>query len=245
MKQIITFLLIFFTLTIISQNGEITYSIKMDKNNTISKKIDSTNANPTSASMDVLMGALKKSISNFDDVEFKLTFNDNESHYAYIEAMDTENSELPNMLRNMIIESGRKYNYNYKTKIISKQSEFEGEKYIIKSHSDSLKWKFENDKKTINGYKCNKATTVKYKKYPSGIKEIPVTAWYSLDLLIPIGPGRYNGLPGLIIELQEGDKILFIKKIIFSKTVKKIKKLKGKIVTEEEFEKIWRWSLND
>ena len=203
MKKIIILLLVFTTSILQSQNenGEIIYSIRMVKNNKISKKIDSINLKNSKTKdtpINKLMNSFKKSISNFDDVEFQLTFNNNESHYAYIEAMDTENSELSNMLRSAIIESDRKYNYNYKAKIVSKQSEFEGEKYIIKSHIDSLKWKLVNEKKTINGYQCSKATTIKYKKYPSGIKEIPVIAWYSLDLSIPIGPGRYNGLPGLL-----------------------------------------------
>lgn len=252
MKKIITLFLMFIIMIGYSQNnsGEIIYSIKVKKNNKLTKKADSINSKTKDASIAKLMNSITKSINNFDDVEFRLTFNKNESYYSYIEEMDTENSELSNMLKDVIIESNKKYNYNYKAKIVSMQTEFDGKKYIINSNVDSLKWKLNDNEKIINNYKCSKATTIKYKEYPSGIKEVPVTAWYSLDIPIPAGPGRYNGLPGLILELQEGNNILYVKKIKLSKTPKKIKKLKGENISEENFEKMWRqglsqWGLNE
>ena len=56
------------------------------------------------------------------------------------------------------------------------------------------------------GYLCFKALTTRNYIDRNGNKvELEVLAWFSPDLNISSGPKDYSGLPGLILEIQEGD----------------------------------------
>ena len=56
--------------------------------------------------------------------------------------------------------------------------------------------------KNIDGKKCYKAITKDYNYLVSGKKEINITAWYCPEINVSEGPNRFNGLPGLILELS-------------------------------------------
>lgn len=56
-------------------------------------------------------------------------------------------------------------------------------------------WKVENEKKEILGYTCQKATVdFRGRKYH---------AWFSKDIPINSGPYIFNGLPGMILEIED------------------------------------------
>ncbi|WP_164466989.1 GLPGLI family protein [Chryseobacterium taklimakanense] len=61
--------------------------------------------------------------------------------------------------------------------------------------SEVLNWQILSDTITIGNFKCQKAT-VKY-----GGRNW--TAWFNKDILIPEGPYYFNGLPGLIMQIQD------------------------------------------
>ena len=71
-------------------------------------------------------------------------------------------------------------------------------------------------------------------------KEIEVVAWYTPEIPISNGPGSYWGLPGLILEVQEGRTTLLCNKIILNAEDKEEIKAptKGKKVSQEEFDDI-------
>jgi GLPGLI family protein len=148
------------------------------------------------------------------------------------------------MVKNIFTEKKKKFFFSFKDRTLIKQTEFEDKIYLIKSKSDDLKWKFTKETKAISGYTCYKATTIKRKKYPSGYKNIIVTAWYTNSIPIQSGPNKYVGLPGLIVELIEGSRTFVLKKIIYTDNIN-IKSLKGKEITEEEFKKIWMAGLSN
>lgn len=54
-------------------------------------------------------------------------------------------------------------------------------------------WEITNETKTIEGFKCKKAT--------SNWLGYNFTAWYTEDIEISIGPDKFDGLPGLILYL--------------------------------------------
>lgn len=59
----------------------------------------------------------------------------------------------------------------------------------------SINWKLSNDKKTISGYICQKATG------DFGGRTFEV--WFSADLPYSFGPWKLNGLPGLILSAKD------------------------------------------
>ncbi len=70
------------------------------------------------------------------------------------------------------------------------------DKYVYRDNVN-LNWKILNDTLTINNYKCIKATTdFRGRKY---------TAWFSTEIPISFGPYKFNGLPGLIIKINDNN----------------------------------------
>ena len=67
-----------------------------------------------------------------------------------------------------------------------------------------------------------------------------ITAWFALEIPISLGPIGYNGLPGLILELETNKKIYFAKKISLNSNepIEILKPTKGLKVTESEFQNI-------
>lgn len=64
------------------------------------------------------------------------------------------------------------------------------------SDTQALKWKPENEFKTIAGYKCQKAIH----RSTDGAETI---AWFTEDIPFSVGPFYFSGLPGLILEFYD------------------------------------------
>jgi len=70
------------------------------------------------------------------------------------------------------------------------------------------------------------------------IKEKTITAWYAPEIPINQGPDKYWGLPGLILEVNDGTTIILCSKIALNvKEKAEIKAPKtGKVVTQKEYD---------
>jgi GLPGLI family protein len=110
--------------------------------------------------------------------------------------------------------------------------------YII---SDSLHvpdWNIMNDIKEIAGHICTSATT-----YDS-VRKQKVKAWFALDIPLSIGPDRWFGLPGVILEadLNDGAVVISAEKIEYCKLTTQLdtsKKPKGQVVTQKKYNEIF------
>jgi len=71
-------------------------------------------------------------------------------------------------------------------------------------------------------------------------EEITITAWYTPQIPVNNGPATYWGLPGLILEINDESQTIICSKIVINPANKlKIEApKKGKVVTQEEFDKI-------
>lgn len=69
-------------------------------------------------------------------------------------------------------------------------------------------------------------------------KEITVTAWYTPEIPVNQGPEGYWGLPGLILEVNDGKTVLLCSKVVLNTKDKvEIKpSTNGKIITQKEFD---------
>ncbi|NQX82279.1 MAG: GLPGLI family protein [Flavobacteriaceae bacterium] len=147
-----------------------------------------------------------------------------------------------------------------KNKKSVRSPEFMGKNFLIKGDLEDKEWKLEKESKQIGGYMCFKATTTKQvpntkstfmfmrssdedKKEESDepkTKTVIITAWYTPQIPVNQGPDMYWGLPGLIMELREGNSILLCTKLsINGKGSKSIKEpSKGKKITQEKYDKV-------
>ncbi|PTX62961.1 GLPGLI family protein [Kordia periserrulae] len=67
--------------------------------------------------------------------------------------------------------------------------------FMYKESKKSIPWKITTETKTINGFKCQKATT----SYAGR----DYTAWFSNEIPITDGPYKFYGLPGLIVKISD------------------------------------------
>ena len=89
----------------------------------------------------------------------------------------------------------------------------------IKDKLLKFKWSIESEKKIISGYNCIKATTLN----KSQGFEIPITAWFTEEILVNDGPTYYTGLPGFIIQVEVGTFSIFtFENLIFEKKITEI-----------------------
>ena len=79
------------------------------------------------------------------------------------------------------------------------------------------------------------------------IKEKTITAWYCPEIPINQGPDKYWGLPGLILEVNDGTTVLLCSKIVLnSKDKVEIKApTKGKEVTQKEYDEIVKKKMEE
>lgn len=71
-------------------------------------------------------------------------------------------------------------------------------------------------------------------------KEITVTAWYTPEIPVNQGPESYWGLPGLILEVNDGKTTILCSKVVLNiKAKAQIKEVtKGKVVSQKEYDDI-------
>jgi GLPGLI family protein len=108
---------------------------------------------------------------------------------------------------------------------------------LIQKVYEKKDWEITTESRTIGAYLCYKAIYSKNFIGRDGKnKSIPITAWFAPSLPYSYGPKDYNGLPGIIIELQERKTIYSATAINLNKEKPlKIVFPKGKTITEEEY----------
>lgn len=132
-----------------------------------------------------------------------------------------------------LIELGYKGKYyTNMSKIIHQKNSF-GEEFQINIKKPD--WKILNITKKIGNYLCYKAVTKKTVENSRGIHKFNIIAWFSKEIPFSYGPKEFSGLPGLIVELQEGRKTYKLISFLKVKNKKLEKPTKGKKITLKEF----------
>jgi GLPGLI family protein len=213
----ITFLSFFLSIScMFSQNnssGIVEYIVKNNDNFDVRKILDTPGLKGMPEKMKTkTMSAMMATGS------FVLYFNANESIYKQkdsIEKMklDTRSKRRPSFLKNF--GGGlRKYYTNLQNKqlLVQEDSEVLEDKYIISYYFS--KWKLLNETKKIGNYICYKAIKNDNK---SDLEENKQTiVWYTPDISSRFGPKLYNGLPGLVLEVNRGQIVFLATKIILN-----------------------------
>ncbi len=144
------------------------------------------------------------------------------------------------------------YYKNIKEKRFVNQTEIMGKRFLVKDEFEPVKWEMTTETKNIGKYTCYKATytleqeNTKISMVNGEVKQVKekvdvtTTAWYTLDIPVSNGPSNYQGLPGLILEVNDGTTTIVCNEIILnpSDKIKISEPEKGKIVSQEKYEKI-------
>lgn len=100
-------------------------------------------------------------------------------------------------------------------------------------------WKITSESKKIGVYTCYKAISEKVLVNRNGNEYLsPVVAWFAPELPYSYGPKDFNGLPGLILELQFYKTVYLATKIVVDTNSKnKIELPKGKMTDYKKYQK--------
>jgi GLPGLI family protein len=163
---------------------------------------------------------------------------------------------------------GGTYYKDIKQKVYTVDKEFMGKEFLVKDSLPNLNWKMEGETRVIGGYNCFKATAIRpisktdmrnfgppkeestatksddAKKKTNFMddaaiaKEVVITAWYTPEIPVNQGPESYWGLPGLILEVNDGSTVILCSKIVLNPKDKAVIKpsTKGKVVSQKVFD---------
>lgn len=205
--------------------------------------------------------ALQKEWEKVSQKTYSLSFNKTESLFEEEQKLEPVGQSDSGMTISITISGDEK---KYMNRKVQKQI-FEGEifekKYLITDELTNWDWQLKAETKKIGDYLCYKAeiviqvTAAQKEEYQDYLKnkfkqktnlfemDEPknniVTAWYTLEIPVNHGPDKYSGLPGLILELNDGEvKFLCSKVVLNSEDKVKIKvPNEGKVLTQKEFDK--------
>jgi GLPGLI family protein len=157
---------------------------------------------------------------------------------------------------------------NVKEKLYAVDKEFMGKEFLVKDSLVNYQWKMEGETRVIGGYNCFKATTVRpasktdfrnFRPKKEDIaaakpadgekktnfmdnlempKDVTITAWYTPEIPVNQGPENYWGLPGLILEINDGKTVILCSKIVLNPKEKTVIKapVKGKVISQKEYD---------
>ena len=144
-------------------------------------------------------------------------------------------------LANSLYETDRTYYFESSSENLYISLDSFGENLIVKQNTIPYKWNILNERKTILGFSCFKATSTKTIKNNKGEFKFPVTVWFSSDLPFRTGPEDFVGLPGIVLEASLYSSVPFTIKAIQIKednSIRNIQPQKGSQVSLEEYEEI-------
>ena len=181
-------------------------------------------------------GEMQKQIMDMLKKEFQktyiLSFDKNTSIYKEDEALAAPSAGGAMMVVSSLGGSGTLFK-DIKNQSFTNQLETFGKQFIIKGRLKPIKWVLHSETKNIGNYTCYKATYTKEIEEMSmmtfssseddnkgedsnellEMKTTTVTAWYTPQIPVSNGPESYQGLPGLILEVNDGELTILCSKI--------------------------------
>jgi len=193
-----------------------------------------------------LMEQLKKPFTD----EYELEFSREESVFKKLPKLEKPEPTQGQISVTRSVMSDDEIHYkNLRENEYLNSKELYGKLFLIQDEIENKDWQLSKESKTIGDYVCFKATYVpksdesddseeKWIKEKKDKKEI--IAWYTPQIPVKNGPMKYDGLPGLILEVQGGNLKFLCTKIVINpaEKIEITAPKKGKKVSEKEFKAI-------
>lgn len=195
--------------------------------------------------------AIQKQLAKQMQRTYTLTFNTHESSYKRVEQLDQNNAVSGGGIQiRMTGGAGITYR-NTRTKVHKESEDLFGKEFLIVDEPESHDWKILNEFKQIGQYECQKAVferttrqmTVDSENGNAVVEKtdtIQVVAWFAPSIPVSHGPDSYWGLPGLILEVKNGNfSILCSKVVMNSDEIGEIEMpKKGKKISRADFDEL-------
>lgn len=252
MKNLFTIFVFLLTVSITGQDftGKATYKTSRKSNFKI-------NSDKNKGMDEAMQKQIEARLQKMNQKTYFLTFDKNTSTYKQAPKLNAPKPTIGGggIVKVMSIGGSTGddiYFKNLKAQTFSEETEIMGKKFLVKDELPTYEWELSSETKNIGSYTCYKATfteeieSVKMSFINGETKEektketVTTTAWYTPQIPVNNGPDNYQGLPGLILEINDGKKLIVCTEIELNPKDKiKIKEPEnGKVVTQAEFDKI-------
>ncbi|WP_204218339.1 GLPGLI family protein [Tenacibaculum todarodis] len=253
MKTIITLIILTISFSINAQDfmGKATYKTHRKSNISFG---DGKNApNPE------MQKKLEAQMKKMNQKTFTLNFNRFESTYKENESLAAPQTKMGGIKMISFGGGGTDLLYkNVKENTYAKKTDIMGKNFLIKDEIKKIDWELSDETKNIGMYTCYKATfsreveEIDFSSFSAGdskenevkeekkMKTIVTTAWYTPQIPISNGPREFGGLPGLILELRQGELTIVCSEVVLnpSKKVEIKEPKKGKVISQSKFNEI-------
>lgn len=208
--------------------------------------------NEDKSEMDKEMDLLtKKMLNTANNMQFALIFNNKKSLFHIVDKLSVDNREEAKYSIPILngISAAFPIYIDLASQSFFKKIELGGANHLIRTPLDMIHWDITDDVKTMDNYILKKAKSIHTQE--NGTK-LEITAWFCPEIAVPFGPAVYNGLPGLIMDLEVKEVLSEYKKLGFTYHFR-IKSLKTipyeeiaipikdyQILTEEQSEAVFR-----
>lgn len=212
---------------------------------------------------DAMQEQIRAMLKKQSEKEFTLQFSNNESQYKEVARLDDETSLSGGGVRVVVAGAGGGNDVLYKNLAennFTDQVEVFGKQFLIKDELEDREWEMSKETKNIGQYTCFKATAKTTRRVMTSVsssegankesdleEEVLITAWYTPQIPVKNGPSQYHGLPGLILEVNDGSETILCSKIVLNpeKKISIKEPTKGKVVTNEEYEAIMEKKMKE
>lgn len=212
---------------------------------------------------DKMQEELQKRLQKMNQKTFILEFDKFTSTYKEDIKLKAPKPQLGKNTFNVISigggSNGDVYFKNTKENRFVNQTEIMGKRFLVKDKLPVYTWELSSETKNIGTYTCYKAThTKEVEKIKMSIingesvknktkETIITTAWYTTTIPVINGPKNYQGLPGLILEVNDGKTTIVCTEIILNPIEKIIiqEPKKGKVVSLKKYTEIQKEKSNE
>lgn len=255
-KTHLVIMLLLITITTSAQDFQGVATYKTQRK--IDIKMDSTQVNNEMQTKMIEM--MKKQFQK----TYNLTFNKEESLYKEEVSLDKPQTGMGGEFQIVSFGGGGGTDVLYKNTKDQRYADHKdtmGKLFLVKDDLEKIDWKLEADTKYIGEYQCYKATYTKMVEKPRSFSnsvttikdeqekgedkepemiERTVTAWYTPQVPVNNGPGMYQGLPGLILEIHDGKLTIICSKIVLNpeEKISIEEPTKGKTVNQKKYDEI-------
>lgn len=231
---------------------QLTGRVYYQASNQIMIRIDSTEMSP-------------EEITNAQEImkkpwerDFVLTFSQTESNWRQVANLE-KSAEQRSPGELTINLSGRDDQLLYKNLVEQyylQEQEFMGKEFLIRDALQAGDWEMSKETKKIGEYTAQKATllqVVDARRFSGEMAEmenvkdtLKIEVWYTPEIPIAHGPENYFGLPGLILEVHNGGRAFYCKKIELNPSEEPVKieiPKQGKVLSSRDFDTMQQESI--
>jgi GLPGLI family protein len=194
---------------------------------------------------EIVQNAYKQQLDEIEKqakkLKFELIFDQTTSFFGLVKDLKTDKEDFASKMAMTIFGADKAYSTNWKEGYFVESISFLGQDFLIKKNIADLDWELSKEKRIISGNVCYKAIGSRgVMDNNFEIQSFDIVAWYCPEIPFNYGPFEAVGLPGLVFELEVKGYSLVLENLIWGKKPEKQKMLKGKVISQKEYDSIFK-----